>query len=110
MSQPPAQRPPFPAERAFVVQFRAEAALAQGHWVGRVEHVVSGQATHFDTPDALLVFMAQVLTTQRPALDRDAPTPAPGPDPAPATPTPAPPRPNATPGQADRPEGAASSG
>jgi hypothetical protein len=66
MSQPPAQGPPFPSERAFVVQFRDEAALAQGRWVGRVEHVVSGHATHFDTVDALLAFMAQMLATRSP--------------------------------------------
>jgi len=29
--------------------------------VGRVEHVVSGQATTFDTLDALLAFIARVL-------------------------------------------------
>jgi hypothetical protein len=29
--------------------------------VGRVEHVVSGQATTFDTVDALLAFIARVL-------------------------------------------------
>jgi hypothetical protein len=32
--------------------------------VERVEHVVSGQATHFDTLDTLLTFLAQVLTTE----------------------------------------------
>ena len=63
MSQPPVQSPPFPSERAFVVQFRVEAALAQGRYIGRVEHVVSGQATHFHTLDTLLAFMAQVLAT-----------------------------------------------
>jgi hypothetical protein len=47
--------------RAFVVQFRAEANGAAGHVVGRVEHVVSGQATTFDTVDALLAFIARVL-------------------------------------------------
>jgi hypothetical protein len=28
-----------------------------------VEHVVSGQATHFASPEELLVFLARVLTT-----------------------------------------------
>src|SRR5262245_47227199 len=30
------------SDRGFVAQFRAEIELAQGRWVGRVEHVVSG--------------------------------------------------------------------
>ena len=47
--------------RAFVVQFRAETAVATGHLVGRVEHVVSGLATTFDTLEALLAFIAHVL-------------------------------------------------
>jgi hypothetical protein len=31
-------------------------------WEGRVEHVVSGQATHFDSLEELLAFMRRVLT------------------------------------------------
>jgi hypothetical protein len=54
---------PFPVQRAFVVQLRATAAVAQGQLAGRVEHVVSGQATHFHTLDELLAFMARVLAT-----------------------------------------------
>ena len=53
---------PLPAHRAFVVQVSAEADIAQGYVAGRVEHVVSGQTTHFQTPEDLLGFMAQVLT------------------------------------------------
>ena len=52
---------PLPAQRAFVVQLHATAAVAQGQLAGRVEHVVSGQATHFHTLDELLTFMARVL-------------------------------------------------
>ncbi len=52
-------------EWAFVVQFRVETELAQGRCVGRVEHVVSGQATRFDTLDELLAFLARVLATVR---------------------------------------------
>ena len=52
---------PLSPHRAFVVQFRAETAVAAGHLVGRVEHVVSGQATTFDTLDTLLAFIARVL-------------------------------------------------
>jgi hypothetical protein len=44
------------------VQVHAEAEVAQGRLAGRVEHVVSGQATHFASPEELLAFMARVLT------------------------------------------------
>jgi rhodanese-related sulfurtransferase len=52
----------LPAQRAFLVQVHAEAEVAQGRLAGRVEHVVSGQATHFASPEELLAFMARVLT------------------------------------------------
>jgi hypothetical protein len=61
MSDPSAPRSPLSQHRAFVVQFRAETAVAAGRLVGRVEHVASGPATTFDTLDALLVFIAHVL-------------------------------------------------
>jgi hypothetical protein len=51
---------------AFVVQFAAETEVGQGRFVGRVEHVVSGQAQRFHTLDELLVFMARMLTALRP--------------------------------------------
>jgi hypothetical protein len=37
----------------------------QGHLVGRVEHVVSGQATTFQSLETLLAFIAQVLHAER---------------------------------------------
>jgi len=52
-------------EWAFVVQFRVETEIEQGRCTGRVEHVVSGQATRFDTLDELLAFLARVLTMVR---------------------------------------------
>ena len=52
---------PLPAQRAFLVQVHAEADVAQARLAGRVEHVVSGQATHFASPEELLAFMARVL-------------------------------------------------
>ena len=55
---------PLPAQRAFLVQVHAKAEVAQGRLAGRVEHVVSGQATHFASPEELLAFLAQVLTTR----------------------------------------------
>jgi len=49
-------------EWAFVVQFRTETDVEQGHCTGRVEHVVSGQATHFASLEELLTFIARVLS------------------------------------------------
>jgi hypothetical protein len=61
MTPDPATNRPLPVQRAFVVQLHAAAAVAQGQLAGRVEHVLSGQATHFHTLEELLAFMAQVL-------------------------------------------------
>jgi len=54
-------QPSLPRGRAFVVQFHADADVAKGPFKGRVEHLVSMQATHFDSLDALVTFMARVL-------------------------------------------------
>jgi hypothetical protein len=54
-------QPSLPSDRAFVVQFHAEADIAKGPFKGRVEHIVSYQATHFDSLEALVTFMARVL-------------------------------------------------
>ena len=63
---PPADNPaPFSVTRAFVVQFRADTAIEQEHLTGRVEHVVSGQATDFQSLETLLGFMARVLRAER---------------------------------------------
>ena len=51
--------------RAFVVQFRAETDVGQGRYTGRVEHVVSGQATRFASLEELLAFIARVLVAIR---------------------------------------------
>ena len=59
MSQSP---PSLPTNRAFVVQFRAEPSGTRPRWHGRVEHVVSGQAAHFDALEELLAFVTRVLT------------------------------------------------
>ncbi len=56
---------PLLPEWAFVVQFRTETEIEQGRWVGRVEHVVSGQATRFHTLAELRAFLARVLATVR---------------------------------------------
>jgi hypothetical protein len=63
---PPADYPaPLSVTRAFVVQLRADTAVEQGHLAGRVEHVVSGQATDFEALETLLAFIARVLRTER---------------------------------------------
>jgi hypothetical protein len=49
-----------------VVQFREETdVVGQGRFAGRVEHVVSGQATHFHSLEELLAFIARVLADVR---------------------------------------------
>ena len=58
MSQPPL---PLPTNRAFVVQLRAQPPGAPWSWDGRVEHVVSGQMTHFHSLEELLAFIRRVL-------------------------------------------------
>ena len=58
---------PLPTNRAFVVQLRAQPPGAPLAWEGRVEHVVSGQATHYHSLEELLAFISRVLAdTQAP--------------------------------------------
>jgi hypothetical protein len=57
-------QPPLPAKRAFVVQVHADAQVEQGQWKGRVEHLVSGEADHFDSLEELTTFIVQILTKQ----------------------------------------------
>jgi hypothetical protein len=57
----PTSQPAYPTQRAFVVQIHAEADTAQGEVRGRVEHIVSGQVAHFETVEALVQFIMQVL-------------------------------------------------
>ena len=65
MKQQAEATPPLLPEWAFVVQFRAGTDLEQRRIDGRVEHVVSGQATRFYSLEELLTFMDRVLTTVR---------------------------------------------
>lgn len=59
---PAADRPsPLSVQCAFVVQFRLDADPSQQRCTGRVEHVASGQATWFDTVDALMTFIIRIL-------------------------------------------------
>jgi hypothetical protein len=54
-------RAALPAERAFVVQLRADADLAGGVISGRVEHVVSGAAALFESMEQLITWMRDAL-------------------------------------------------
>ena len=48
-----------------MVQLREGTALTPEALHGRVEHIVSGQATHFSSVEDLLAFMARVLRPGR---------------------------------------------
>ena len=65
MKQESRGQTPLSPHQAFVVQFRAETEVEQGRFVGRVEHVVSGQAAHFASLEELLAFIGRVLTQVR---------------------------------------------
>lgn len=52
---------PLPTDRAFVVQFTTATDLQRRRIAGRVEHVVSGHSTHFQSLQELLAFIAQEL-------------------------------------------------
>ena len=57
----PEETRPLPIQRAFVVQLHAEAEVAQGRIIGRVEHVLSGQVARFQTLDELPEFFTHLL-------------------------------------------------
>ena len=48
-------------QRSFVVQLADDSQVVGRRMAGRVEHVVSHQTAEFDSLEALLAFMAQVL-------------------------------------------------
>jgi hypothetical protein len=60
--QPRSPGPLLPTQLAFVVQFAAETAVGRGRFVGRIEHVVSGQVAHFQSLDELLACLVRMLT------------------------------------------------
>jgi hypothetical protein len=57
-------QPSLPARKAFVVQLHAEAQTERGHFKGRVEHLVSHQAEHFESLEEMVAFMVRVLARQ----------------------------------------------
>jgi hypothetical protein len=46
------------------VQFDAATLAVLGHVAGRVEHIVSAQATHFQSWEELQAFVTSVLTAR----------------------------------------------
>jgi hypothetical protein len=77
----------LPPQGAFVVQFCPDTDMAAQHLSGRVEHVVSGRASRFESLEALLDFIARVLRTMAATSQEAAcPRPAPGENVAPTEP------------------------
>ncbi|MEO8601481.1 MAG: hypothetical protein ABI629_02785 [bacterium] len=65
-------RPPtLSPHRAFVVQFTAASDPTSGTVAGRVEHVQSGHAVHFESLDDLLRFLAARLAAGRTRPEED---------------------------------------
>jgi hypothetical protein len=63
----------FPIQHAFVVQFAADTTLDTIGMTGRVEHLVSGQATRFQSVEALFAFMvARLQEVQQTSTAEDA--------------------------------------
>ena len=56
---------PFSVHHALVVHFRASTDIARRQSAGRVEHIVSGQTTHFASLEEVLAFIARVQATGR---------------------------------------------
>jgi hypothetical protein len=75
MSRYPTQIASLTIHRAFVVHFRTDADVVQGPISGRVEHVLSGQSSHFASLEGLLAFVAQIVssTRQAPSCQEGAP-------------------------------------
>ena len=55
------EEPLLSPRRAFVVQFREDTAAAHGSFTGRVEHMVSGHAARFRSPEDLWAFFTKIL-------------------------------------------------
>ena len=70
--QPTESQAPLSPRWAFVVQFRVGTAVEAEDMTGRVEHVVSGQAAYFHSPEELLAFMMRMLRTVRTQSREDA--------------------------------------
>lgn len=63
--------PTLPSNRAFVVQFRAATELASEQRAGRVEHLMSGQATRFESWEQCRHFIEETLAN----IEGESPSP-----------------------------------
>jgi hypothetical protein len=61
----------LPPERAFVVQFYADTMPDATHMAGRVEHVVSGQVSHFHSLASLLSFITSRIVERETVRDAE---------------------------------------
>ena len=61
MERSAGERPLFPPDRAFVVQFRQDSSLAGTGYPGRVEHIQSGRSARFQDSGQLFAFMERTL-------------------------------------------------
>jgi hypothetical protein len=61
MDQAEKETSPLLPQQAFLVQFREATGLEPKLWKGRVEHVVSGRGTPFQSFEELRRFVAGVL-------------------------------------------------
>ena len=60
------EEPLLSPQRAFVVQFRENMDATPSRFSGRVEHLISGHATRFHSPETLVAFFAQILSALHP--------------------------------------------
>lgn len=51
----------LPSSRAFVLQFRADTQFETQNVAGRIEHVASGRAMHFQSTEEFLAFISRML-------------------------------------------------
>jgi len=56
---------PLPVRYAFVVRFNHDADPGEGHFVGEIEHLVSGYQGRFATRDEMFTFMQEHLHRNR---------------------------------------------
>jgi hypothetical protein len=74
-----ATQAPLPADRAFVIQLRAQPS-GDDPFVGRAEHIASGATARFHSLDDLLAFLRSMLAPDAPPGDAGRDRPVPGPE------------------------------
>ncbi len=58
-------QPSLPHERAFVLQLRGDADLEHGDFRGRIEHLASMHAAHFESIEELQLFIVRIAMQQK---------------------------------------------